>query len=283
MPEATSIHRYRRFTHWDYGRGASLFITIATSPRRACFGRVIGGKVKLNDLGQGGCEVGSGDGRATLGLWQQGYHDRLCLTRRFIDATERYIAYNPLKWTLMHTPGALHVHEPLDSPRLDADDYWKGVGNPDLLSPDRQIVALRVSRMVCTPAQIAAVVRRMESAVAAGYTILSGFISPGEKAVCEWLCANPKATFIRIRPSCIPNMRFKPESRFVAAFAANRFLEIGKGNDEVTFGREACLEYNEEIVKIAAAGEGLALYWRTDGVRKMYNNGLFDLFNLSIL
>lgn len=53
MPEATSIHRYRRFRHWDYGRGASLFITIATSPRRACFGRVIGGKVKLNDLGQG--------------------------------------------------------------------------------------------------------------------------------------------------------------------------------------------------------------------------------------
>lgn len=29
-------------------------------------------------------------------LWQQGCHDRICTSERFIDSTERYIAYNPL-------------------------------------------------------------------------------------------------------------------------------------------------------------------------------------------
>lgn len=48
------------------------------------------------------CRPGVGeDGRAVRGLsWQQGYHDRLCLRREFIDATERYIAYNPLILTI---------------------------------------------------------------------------------------------------------------------------------------------------------------------------------------
>ena len=47
--------------------------------------------------------VGSGGGQTAFGrLWQQGYHDWLCLSRGFIDSTERYIAYNPLKWELMY-------------------------------------------------------------------------------------------------------------------------------------------------------------------------------------
>ena len=209
----------------------------------------------------------SGDGRAVPALrWQQGYHDRLCLSVQFIEATERYIAYNPLKWQLMYqTPGALVVHEPLDSPRLDAAAYWKGVGNLALLSPDEKIVALRISRRL-SRAQIEAAVARMDKAVDAGYIVLSGFISPGEKAVRDRLCARKNARFIRILPSAIPNRRFKPESRYVEAFLANRYLEIACGNDEVEFSRAACLDYNAEIVEIAKAGQGVALYFRPDGV-----------------
>ena len=55
------------------------------------------------------------------------------------------------------------------------------------------------------------------------------------------------------------------ESRYVAPFAEGRYLEIAKGNDETGFGRAACLDLNDEIVKIARAGEGLALYWRENG------------------
>lgn len=381
-PQPTTIRRYRRTHSWDYARGASLFITISTAPRRNIFGRISGNEVHLSQLGkhvadaldamprlndglrlygrvvmpdhihfnvylrpglneplkvlgnairrfknhttklakilladrsilaeyssaistttpnisaialapttssegraaqprpQGSADgrsasdspPSSDDGRSMIGqngqLWQQGYHDRLCLSRTFIDATERYIRYNPLKWALMHgIDHALRIHEPLDSPRLADGDYWKGVGNTALLGTGEKIVALRISRR-CSSSQIAATVRRMEAAVDKGYIILSGFISPGEKAVRDMLCARADARFIRILPSCIPNARFKPESRYVPAFAAGRYLEIGRGNDEVAFGREACLDYNAEIIEIATAGEGVAVYWKPTG------------------
>lgn len=360
-PQPTTIRRYRRTHSWDYARGASLFITISTAPRRNIFGRISGNEVHLPQLGKHVADAldamprlndglrlygrvvmpdhihfnvylrpglneplkvlgnairrfknhttklakilladrsilaeyssaistttpnssaialapsTSSEGRATQPrspssddgrLWQQGYHDRLCLSRTFIDATERYIRYNPLKWALMHgIDHALRIHEPLDSPRLADGDYWKGVGNTALLGTGKKIVALRISRR-CSSSQIAATVRRMEAAVDKGYIILSGFISPGEKAVRDMLCARADARFIRILPSCIPNARFKPESRYVPAFAAGRYLEIGRGNDEVAFGREACLDYNAEIIEIATAGEGVAVYWKPTG------------------
>ena len=48
----SEIKRYRRFKGWDYLKGASLFITIATAQRRALFGRVVGGKMALSPLGE---------------------------------------------------------------------------------------------------------------------------------------------------------------------------------------------------------------------------------------
>lgn len=162
----------------------------------------------------------SEDGRTAFGqygqFWQQGYHDHLCLSRSFIDSTERYIAYNPMKWELMHgTSDSLRIVEPLISPRLDPADWWKGVGNIGLLGSGEKIVALRVSRKVNTPSGIADVIAKIERAVAKGYVILSGFISPGEKAVRDMLCRNSNAKFIRILPSCIPNLRFRPESQYI--------------------------------------------------------------------
>lgn len=206
---------------------------------------------------------GSEDGRIAFGqFWQQGYHDHLCLSRGFIDSTERYIAYNPMKWELMHgADDRLRILEPLFSPRLDPADWWKGVGNIGLLGSGEKIVALRVSRKVNTPNGIANVIAKMERAVAKGYVILSGFISPGEKAVRDMLCRNSNAKFIRILPSCIPNLRFRPESQYIEPFTQGRYLEIAKGNDEVEFGRSACLDLNDEIVKIAKSGEGVAVYF----------------------
>ena len=289
------IRRYRRFKGWDYTKGASLFITIATEPRRPLFGEIKGGRVVLNTFGEKvaealqamprlnpglrlfgfvvmpdhvhfNCAIVAGldeplkvlgwairrfknyttalakrsliiksmatglrdsdrfDGRAVFGqLWQQGYHDYLLLSREMIDATERYIAYNPMKWELMYGDGGgLRVVEPLFLPRLDAGDYWKGVGNIALLSPDEKLVSLRVSREVAAPAAVAAVVKRMERAVEKGYVVISGFISKGERAVLDMLARRRDAKFIRILPSCIPNRRFKPESVYIEPFAENR-------------------------------------------------------------
>ena len=226
MKATCNIKRYRRFAGWNYAKGASLFITIATEPRRALFGKVRGDAVALSPLGEkvkealeaiprlnpgillfghvvmpdhvhfncallpglreplkvlgnairrfknyttkvakmaglarsaehrsaiksgeafksgssGFGKASSFDGQTKFGqsghLWQQGYHDYILLSREMIDATERYIAYNPLKWELMYgEKGALRVIEPLFLPRFDAGTYWKGVGNIALLDP----------------------------------------------------------------------------------------------------------------------------------------------------
>ena len=199
-------------------------------------------------------------------IWRAGYHDHLCLSRRFIDSTERYIAYNPLKWDLMHGAGGLRILEPLFSPRLDPEEYWKGVGNPALLSAEEKLVSLRVSRRV---RDIAAVVARMEAAADRGYTVISGFASKGEQAVRDALCRKPGARLIHLRASCIPNARFRPESAYVQAFAEDRCLELGRGNEEVAFDRAACLDVNEEIVRIATSGPGMALYFTEHGLVRL--------------
>lgn len=361
MTAPKAIRRYRRFKGWDYAKGASLFITIATAPRRPLFGTITGGRMVRSPLGEKvaealeamprlnpgirlfgrvvmpdhvhfNCALAPGldaplkvlggairrfknyttqlakrslelaehsselaehssaiksgatepavqnrfDGQTVFGqstLWQQGCHDYLLLSRAMIEATERYIAYNPLKWELMYgAGGALRVVEPLSSPRLDLGDYWKGVGNLSLLDGSLPMVSLRVSREVAAPEAITRVVARMEGAVEKGYVIISGFISKGEQAVRDRLVARKDAKFIRLLPSCIPNRRFRPESVYLAPFAEDRYLEIARGNDETEFGRRACLDLNDEIIKIATAGEGLALYWKADGVHVVASN-----------
>jgi REP element-mobilizing transposase RayT len=52
MRKCGEIKRYRRFEGWDYVKGASLFITIATEERRHFFGEVSGGAVVLTELGE---------------------------------------------------------------------------------------------------------------------------------------------------------------------------------------------------------------------------------------
>lgn len=311
------IRYYRRYHGYDYSKGASLFVTMATEPRKALFGRVENAAVVLSDLGRlvlesmeaiprfnpgirlfehvlmpdhlhmNLCiEAGLDEPLQVLGaamrkfktytstlarkmlslpkLWQQGYHDRICVSRRFIEAVTRYIRYNPLKYELMYNqPQYMRIQEPIDSPRLDVDDFWKGIGNVDLLSLDAKLLSLRVSRKVAVQ-ELPHVVSRIEDAVRAGYVVISSFISPGEVAVRDMLLGNREARFIHILPSCMKNGH-RPDSRYLPALSEGRFLEIAEGNDETEFGRGACLALNDEIVAIAKAGAGGALYWREDG------------------
>ena len=309
------IKRYRRFHGYDYSRGASLFLTISTSPRAHLFGRVVEAKVQLSPLGTEVLEsleaiprfnpgfvlhghvvmpdhvhfnlwlppglpeplkaLGaairrfktwtSTCARRWLGvasLWQQGCHDRICTSERFIDSTERYIAYNPLKWELgKNQPEFLRIREPLDSPRLDPAEYWRGVGNTELLNPKQKILSLRVSQRVKDFNRLLA---RMQDAARAGYAILSGFISPGELAVRDMLLADPEASLVRILPDRMA-LGHRPESRYLPAIQERRYLEIAEGNEPVEFSRAACLDLNAAIVSIATEGEGLAVYWKAEG------------------
>ncbi len=115
--------------------------------------------------------------------WQQGYHDRICLSRFIKEKVAAYIAANPLKWLLMHGPDApLKVQEPLDSPRFQETEWWTAAGNLALLSPERRIAAVSVSRSL-RPGDIPAVVARLMKAAREGWVVASTFISPGEIAV----------------------------------------------------------------------------------------------------
>ena len=53
------------------------------------------------------------------------------------------------------------------------------------------------------------------------------------------------------------------------AFAENRCLELGRGNEEIAFDRAACLDVNREIIEIATAGPGLALYFTENGLVRL--------------
>ena len=195
-------------------------------------------------------------------LWQQGCHDRICTSERFIDSTERYIAYNPLKWELgKNQPEFLRIREPLNSPRLDPAEYWRGVGNTELLDPKHKILSLRVSRQVKDFSRLLA---RIQDAARADYAILSGFISPGELAVRDMLLADPAAKLIRILPDRMA-IGHRPESRYLPAIQERRYLEIAEGNEPSEFSRAACLDLNAAIVSIATEGEGLAVYWKAEG------------------
>ena len=365
---------YRRFHGYDYSRGASLFITISTEPRRPCFGSVVKAQLVHTPLGKAVCEAlekipilhpgfslhgyvvmpdhvhfnvriepgmadplkrlglairgfkrytaalalrdgviaqqdapvrgcaqqdapvrgcaqqdapvqaaapillrdVSGDGaiagQATApilpcddpshgSLWQAGYHDHICVSRAFIEAVQRYMAGNPLKWEMQHNqPAFLRIREPLFSPRLDPGAYWRGVGNVSLLDAGQKIVSVRVSRR-CGAAERAEALRRLSAAIDKGYALLSGFTSPGEHEVRDMALARPDAKLIVALPSRLV-YGYKPDSRFLKPLFEGRCLIIAQGIEEVDFGRAACLDLNAEIAAIAKAGEGYATYWR---------------------
>jgi hypothetical protein len=194
-------------------------------------------------------------------LWQAGYHDHICVSRAFIEAVQRYMAGNPLKWEMQHNqPAFLRIREPLLSPRLDPGAYWRGVGNVSLLDAGRKIVSVRVSRR-CGAAERAEALRRLSAAIDKGYALLSGFTSPGEHEVRDMALARPDAQLIVALPSRL-TYGYKPDSRFLKPLFEGRCLIIAQGIEEVDFGRGACLDLNAEIAAIAKAGEGYATYWR---------------------
>ena len=338
------ILRYRRFQGWDYGKGASFFITIATEPRRSLFGRVQQGTMVLSQLGHRVKEAleaiprlnpgirlyghvvmpdhvhlcchlapglaeplqvlgfairrfknyttkvwkaelaerssaistdvpqssPSGDGQTAFGqiglLWQQGYHDLLCLSREAIDAVEHYIANNPLKWWLMYCDKSLmRVQEPLDSPLLDGTDiFWRGVGSTGLidpadLGPDRRIVSMRISRRI-PAALLPQVVADCLKGANAGYIYASTFFSPGEHALYNALVASG-APMIKLQTSKI-GWGYRPVGSEPELFAAGRLLILAPMLAPATPStRPELLDANRHAASIAhACPGGKAIY-----------------------
>ena len=347
------LAHYHRFPFYDYSRGAALFASISTEPRRQLFGEVVApGEMRLSPFGEevlaaieftfakaagfllfghtvlpdhchfrfylepgvenaeAAARINSVVGRfksytthlyqkkygGVGALWQEGFHDWLCLSREMIDAVERYIAYNPLKWWLRNGGGRelMALHEPLKSPRLGQSEYWRGLGAVELLEvgphgggplqdeapanpaaaraanpaaakaanpaamaaaprddgdeAGRLMVSLRVSRR-CSARDVSEVVRRI-AAKAGELTIISGFISPGEREVLAALLANPAARLIKVSPYALPH-DYSPPVTLMPAIAAGRLAVIARGNSPEEISRAACLDYNARIIDIA--------------------------------
>ena len=318
LQKSKPLVHYHRFPSYDYSRGASLFVSLSTSPRQALFGAVAdGGEMKLSPFGAevfGAIEFtfakaagftlfghtvlpdhvhfriylapGVENARAAAlintvvgrfksytthlyqtkyggrgALWQEGFHDWLCLSREMIDAVERYIAYNALKWWLRHGGGRalMALHEPIESPRIGRAEYWRGVGAVGLMSEDRLMVALRVSRR-CSAREVAAVTARV-AAKAGELTVICGFISPGEREVLAALLANPAAKIVKVSPYALPH-DYAPPVGLLPAIAEGRLAVVARGNSPEEISRAACLDYNARIVEIADK----AAYARPGGI-----------------
>ena len=317
------LAHYHRYPFYDYSRGASLFVSLSTDPRRRLFGEVgAGGEMKLSPFGvevlgaieftfakaegftlYGRCVLpdhchfriylapGVGNARAAAlintvvgrfksytthlyqkkyggqgALWQEGFHDWLCLGREMIDSVERYIAYNALKWWLRNGGGRalMALHEPLETPRIGREEYWRGVGAVELLGSGphgggpfqdgetaaaaRLMVSLRVSRR-CSERDVAALVARL-NAKAGELTVISGFISPGERAVLAALLANPKANIVKVSPYALPH-DYAPPVALMGAIAERRLAVVARGNSPEEISRAACLDLNARIIDIA--------------------------------
>jgi len=150
--------------------------------------------------------------------WQQGYHDRICLSRFITEKVDAYIAANPLKWALMHGSGApLKVHEPLTSPRFPETEWWTAAGNIALLSPERRIAAASLSRSL-RPGDMPGAVERLVKAARQGWVVASTFISPGEIALRRALEAE-RLPCIKAVPDSL-EMVYRPKVEETAALAA---------------------------------------------------------------
>jgi REP element-mobilizing transposase RayT len=305
------ISHYKRFRGYDYSRGASLFITIVTSPRHSWFGKINNARVELTDFGKVVDESirfilsrikglrlqryvvmpdhihvrvylapGLSEPLKVLGafanrlkswttkvfhqdhptdvtLWQQGYHDLICMSEQMIDAVDRYIDYNPLKYELRYRNKiALKLHEPLESFRFNGSEFWRGVGAVELLNDEREMIALRVSRRT-TNERIEKAVRRIK-ALADKFTIISGFISPGERAIFNALASDSNGRMIKVLPFSMAH-DYMPASSLLPLINEGRLAIIARGNSAEELSRKACLDLNAAIIPIAEKA-GRAVY-----------------------
>lgn len=129
------------------------------------------------------------------------------------------------------------------------------LGAVELLASKRPLVALRVSRHN-SEEQLAALVQYLAPQLGK-ITVLSGFISPGERQILDLLLQRQDTKIIKVSPYALPH-DYSPGVALMPAIEAGHLAIIAKGNSPAEISRAACLDLNAAIAKIAAK----AIYWR---------------------
>ncbi len=194
-------------------------------------------------------------GRAPT-IWEDGYHDLICVSERMNRAVDAYIANNPLKWWLMYGDKSLmHVVEPFLLPAAGGDDFWRAVGNFSLLERSR-IVSLRISQKVPASALPQVVVACRRGVIEKGYVYISTFFSPGERAVFKALAEETETPLIRLVPTFM-ELAYRPHGHEPLLFAKKRLLVLSRMADPAEPPRRGeLLGLNYIAADIARASEG---------------------------
>ncbi len=203
-------------------------------------------------------------------LWQERYHDIICVSAESIDAADTYIANNPLKrWLLMAPDHPMRVFEPLDAPRLPPDIWWAGAGATDLLEAKMKIASFRLSRSLPESLHQTAIDCALR-AVAQGYAIASTFISPCEKALFEALVSHPQARIIKAGHKILGHV-YRPTGQEPPLFAERRYLLLSRQSNPGGNRREGWLDLNANLAEMADR----AVYARVESGR-LKDNGQAD-------
>ncbi len=195
-------------------------------------------------------------------LWQERYHDLICVSAEAIDAADTYIANNALKrWLLSAPDHPMRVLEPLDSPRLPPDIWWAGAGATELLAADARIASFRISRSLPDSLHQTAIDCALR-AVAQGFAIASTFISPGERRLYDALSAQPDARIIKVGHKILGHV-YRPTGGEPPLFAEKRYLLLSRQSAPDSGKRAGWLDLNAKLVEMADR----AVYARFEGGR----------------
>ena len=191
--------------------------------------------------------------------WDENYHDRICCSRFINEKVDAYIGYNALKWSLMHGDHALlKVHEGISSTRLPIEEWWSAAGNIDLLSEDRRILAISLSRSL-PPPDHPAVLDRLLAAARNGWVLAGTFISPCERKLADVLTIN-QLPFIKAVPDSL-KMTYRPKVEETPLFATGRLLILSRECDPVTSRYHAWHDINDALYAMATRiGSGCGVY-----------------------
>ncbi|MBP5543884.1 MAG: transposase [Kiritimatiellae bacterium] len=193
-------------------------------------------------------------------LWQERYHDFICISAETIDAADAYIDNNARKRWLLEAPDRpMKVAEPLTAPRLPPDIWWAGVGATGLLDSETKIAAFRLSRSL--PQSLwQKVIDCARRAAAQGYAIASTFISPCERVLFAALAADSGARMIKAGHKMLGCV-YRPVGGEPTLFAERRLLLLSRQSEPDKSRRAGWLDLNANLAAIADR----AVYARIEG------------------
>lgn len=230
--------------------------------KELCFGERVGGSAAL----------GGGAGAAVpvrTVVFARDCYIELSFDSRQLKAVRHYIRLNPARrlWKLRH-PDLFVCHRAIKAARLAAlaPRQFDGLGNLTLLgSPFLFHVRLTLKKTVAEhETAIAEIVEKAKS----GAVPVSGFISPGEKEALRRLKVEPKARFIKLLPSALPD-RYDPSAEDSREIAAGRLAILSAAHGTAAISslamkrdpsaahafRRNCLEMNDIAKAICEGAE----------------------------